>query len=98
MFQSTLQEILSGTMSLTGMTVNPDAGFQMWTQIISILQAIVVGGGGMLSGFGIVKLFDGQGDGDGAKVSQGRWQVIGGVGLMVVGALIIPMLGDIFTV
>ena len=93
-----LQQFLSNmTFPIGGLTLDPNIGVNMWNTIIDVLQTIIVAGGGMLSGFGVIKLFDGQGDGDGAKVSQGRWQLIGGIGLIVVGFLIIPMLGDIFS-
>ncbi|MCL2574899.1 MAG: Maff2 family protein [Defluviitaleaceae bacterium] len=81
---------------VAGMTLNPDLGSEIWEQVVTILQVIVIGGGAVLAIFGVIKLFDGQGDGDGSKVSQGRWQIIGGAGIIAVGFLVIPMLENIF--
>ncbi|MCL2854364.1 MAG: Maff2 family protein [Defluviitaleaceae bacterium] len=90
------QQFLSNTGFAVGITLNPNIGVDMWNTIVDVLQTLVVAGGGALGAFGAIKLFDGQGEGDGSKVSQGRWQLIGGIGIIVVGFLIIPMLGDLF--
>ena len=68
---------------------------EFFVQGISVLQTIVILIGGGLGLWGIVNLIEGNGnDNPGAK-SQGMKQFMSGAGLVLVGQLLVPVLGNL---
>lgn len=68
---------------------------EFFVQGISVLQTIVILIGGGLGLLGIVNLIEGYGnDNPGAK-SQGMKQFMSGAGLVLVGQLLVPVLGNL---
>ncbi|BBD29634.1 Maff2 family protein [Enterococcus faecalis] len=68
---------------------------EFFVQGISVLQTIVILIGGGLGLWGIVNLIEGYGnDNPGAK-SQGMKQFMSGAGLVLVGQLLVPVLGNL---
>ena len=69
-----------------------------FTSAISTLQTLVIALGAGLGVWGVVNLLEGYGnDNPGAK-SQGMKQLMAGVGVVVVGTVLVPLLSSLFTV
>ena len=68
-----------------------------FTSAISTLQTLVIALGAGLGVWGVVNLLEGYGnDNPGAK-SQGMKQLMAGAGVAVVGTVLVPLLGNLFT-
>ena len=70
----------------------------IFTQALSVIQAILLLIGAALGIWGIVNLLEGYGsDNPGAK-SQGIKQFVAGAGVVLIGIVLVPLLANLFTV
>ncbi len=70
---------------------------EFFTSAISTLQTLVIALGAGLGVWGAVNLLEGYGnDNPGAK-SQGIKQLMAGGGVALVGTVLVPLLGNLFT-
>ena len=70
----------------------------IFTQALSVIQAILFLIGAALGIWGIVTLLEGYGsDNPGAK-SQGIKQFVAGAGVVLIGSVLVPLLANLFTV
>lgn len=63
---------------------------------VSMLSKVVIGLGAGLGAWGVVNLLEGYGGDNPAAKSQGIKQLMGGGGLILIGAQLIPKLTSVF--
>lgn len=93
--------VLMCMMSMTAMNVFAASGTVDATNFIStsvtVLQSVVSLIGAGLGIWGIVNLVEGYGGDNAAAKSQGMKQFIAGAGLILVGLVVVPVLGDMIS-
>lgn len=93
--------VLMCMMSMTAMNVFAASGSVDATNFIStsvtVLQSVVSLIGAGLGIWGIVNLVEGYGGDNAAAKSQGMKQFIAGAGLILVGLVVVPVLGDMIS-
>ena len=67
-----------------------------FTEVVNVLQLLVVAIGAGLGIWGAVNLLEGYGNDNPAAKSQGIKQLMSGGGVMLIGITLVPLLGDLF--
>ncbi len=88
-------------MALTTVTAFAASGTVSTTDFvdktITVLQSIVSLIGGGLGVWGVVNLIEGYGGDNAAAKSQGMKQFVAGLGLIILGIVVVPVLGTMIT-
>ena len=70
---------------------------QFFTEAVNVLKTLVIALGAGLAVWGVVNLLEGYGnDNPGAK-SQGIKQLMAGVGVVLIGTTLVPLLSGLFS-
>ena len=71
---------------------------EFFTQAITVLKMLVIAIGAGILVWGGVNLMEGYGGDNAASRSQGIKQIMAGGGIIVIGTVLVPLLGSLFTI